>query len=79
MAGEQPPAPAVFDECVGKLKLEIEQFPAGDSFCVRLPRSQLRCRHGRARAVELDGLKPSSLRLPREQIPVHWPINGQRL
>jgi hypothetical protein len=31
-----------------------------------------------ARAVELDGLKPSSLDLPREQISVHWPINGQR-
>jgi hypothetical protein len=35
MAGEQTPAPAVFDECVGKLKLEIERLPAGDSFCVR--------------------------------------------
>src|SRR6266850_4861502 len=28
-----------------------------------------------ARPVELDGLKPSSLDLPREQVPVHWPIN----
>ena len=37
MAGEQTPAPAVFDEGVGKLKLEIERFRAGDSFCVRLP------------------------------------------
>jgi hypothetical protein len=38
MASEQTPASAVFDESVRKLKLEIEQFPAGDSFCVRLPR-----------------------------------------
>ena len=38
MAGEQTPAPAVFHECIGKLKLEIERFPAGDSFCVRLTR-----------------------------------------
>jgi len=38
MAGEQTPAPAVFDECVGKLKLEVERFRVGDSFCVRLPR-----------------------------------------
>ena len=38
MAGEQTPAPAVFDEGVGKLKLEIERFPARDSFGVRLPR-----------------------------------------
>ena len=30
-----------------------------------------------ARDVELDGLKPSSFGLPREQIPVHWPIDGQ--
>lgn len=38
MAGEQTPAAAVFHECIGKLKLEIEPFAAGDSFCVRLPR-----------------------------------------
>jgi len=38
MAGEQTPAAAVFHECIGKLKLEIEQFAAGDSFCVRVPR-----------------------------------------
>jgi len=38
MAGEQTPAPTVFDEGVGKLKLETERFPAGNSFCVRLPR-----------------------------------------
>jgi hypothetical protein len=37
MAGEQTPAAAVFHECIGKLKLEIEWFPARDSFCVRLP------------------------------------------
>ncbi len=38
MAGEQTPAPAVFDQCIGKLKLGIERFPAEDSFCTRLPR-----------------------------------------
>ena len=35
MAREQAPAATVFHECVGKLKLEIEWFVAGDSLCVR--------------------------------------------
>ena len=35
MAGDQRPTLAVFDECVGELKLCIERFPAGDSFCIR--------------------------------------------
>jgi len=38
MTGEQTPARPVFDEGVGKLKLQIERCPAGNSFCVRLPR-----------------------------------------
>jgi len=38
VSGEQTPAPAVFDECVGESKLEIERVRAGDSFCVRLSR-----------------------------------------
>jgi hypothetical protein len=37
MTGEQAPAAAVFDECIGKLKLEIKRFATGESFCVRLP------------------------------------------
>jgi hypothetical protein len=37
MVDEQTPAAAVFHKCVGKLKLEIERLPAGDSFCVRFP------------------------------------------
>ena len=37
MASEQAPVAAVFHECIGKLKLEIERFAAGDSFRVRLP------------------------------------------
>ena len=35
MARDQAPAATVFHECVGKLKLEIEWFVAGDSLCVR--------------------------------------------
>jgi hypothetical protein len=50
MAGEQTPASAVFDESVGKLKLEIERFSAGDSFCVRFPRDNC--------AVAMDAHEP---------------------
>ena len=38
MAGEQTPPPAVFGECAGESRLKIERCPAGDSFCVCLPR-----------------------------------------
>ena len=37
MASEQAPAATVFDQRIGKLKLEIKRFATGDSFCVRLP------------------------------------------
>ena len=36
MTREQTPVSAVFDECIGKLELEIERLASRDSFCVRL-------------------------------------------
>ena len=37
MPGKQPPAPAVFDECVRELKFRIESFPTGNPLHVRAP------------------------------------------